>query len=61
MNVYMDNSIEAAIGYLKAFEQTMKLASMKDDGQVSKDEAKLLKRLNKATDKYIDELESLLD
>ena len=61
MNTYMDTSIKACIGYLRAFEQTMKLSATKDDGQVSKDEAKLLKRLNKLTDKYITELEYLLD
>ena len=61
MNTYMDTSIKACIGYLRAFEQTMKLSATKDDVQVSKDEAKLLKRLNKLTDKYITELEYLLD
>ena len=61
MNTYMDSSIKAAIGYLKAFEQGMRLAAMKDDGQISKEEAKILKRLEKATNKYIDELEYLID
>ncbi len=61
MNTYMDSSIKAAIGYLKAFEQGMRLAAMKDDGQISKEEAKILKRLEKATNKYIDELEYMIE
>lgn len=61
MNAYMENSIKACIGYLKSFEQGMKVAAMRDDGLISKDEAKLLKRLNKLTDKYIDELEDMVE
>ena len=34
---------------------------MKDDGQISKEEAKILKRLEKATNKYIDELEYMIE
>ena len=61
MNTYMQTSIKACIGYLKSFEQGMKVAAMRDDGLVSKDEAKLLKRLSKATDRYIDELEDMME
>ena len=35
-------------------------AALKDDGEVTKDEEKLIKKLAKATQKYRDELESLL-
>ncbi|MBQ3269669.1 MAG: hypothetical protein IJH09_07090 [Clostridia bacterium] len=61
MNTYMSMTIKAAIGYLEAFEQAMKVAAMKDDAVTSKQEEKVLKKLNKITDKYIDELENLLD
>ena len=61
MNTYMEMNVKAAIGYLRAFEQSMKAASLRDDGVTSKHEEKELKKLNKLTDKYIDELESLLD
>ena len=61
MNSYMETSVKACIGYLRAFEQGMRLSAMKDDGQVSKEEAKILKRLDKLTDKYITELEYMLD
>ena len=61
MNTYMSMTIKAAIGYLEAFEQAMKVAAMKDDAVTDKQEEKVLKKLNKITDKYIDELENLLD
>ena len=62
MNTYMSMTIKAAIGYLEAFEQAMKVAAMKDDAVTSKQEEKVLKKLNKITDKYIDELKtSLID
>ena len=57
----MEMTIKSAIGYLKAFEQSMKAASLRDDGFTSKQEEKDLKKLNKLTDKYIEELESMLD
>ena len=57
----MDTSIKACIGYLRAFEQSMKMAAMKDDARISKGEEKMLKRLNKATERYIRELEDLSD
>ena len=61
MNTYTSMTIKAAIGYLEAFEQAMKVAAMKDDAVMSKQEEKVLKKLNKITNKYIDELENLLD
>ena len=41
--------------------KNLKVAAMKDDAVTSKQEEKVLKKLNKITDKYIDELENLLD
>ena len=60
MNNYLETSIRSAIGYLGTFEQAVKMAALKDDGEVTKDEEKLIKKLAKATQKYRDELESLL-
>lgn len=61
MNQHMNLTVKAAIVYLKAFEQSMRVSAMKDDGAVDKQEEKDLKRLKKLTDKYIDELEGMLD
>ena len=56
MNVYMQATVKAAVGYLKAFKQSIEMASRRDDGQIDKSENKTLKRIYKATDRYIDEL-----
>ena len=60
-NVYMETTIKAAIGYLEAFKQSMKVATLKNDGRIDKKEEKLLKKLNRITDRYIDDLENLID
>ena len=57
----MEASVKACVGYLRAFEQGMKVAAVKDDGQVSRDEARLLKKLNRATDRYIKHLERMAE
>lgn len=61
MNTYIDANIKACIGYLQAFQQSVKMAAMKDDGKIDRNEEKVLKRLNKATEKYIRELDDLRD
>lgn len=61
MNSYMEMSIKACIGYLDSFVQGMRVAALKDDSIVSRDEEKILKKLNKTTEKYKRELDSLLD
>ena len=61
MNAYMQMSIKACIGYLDSFKQGIKVAAMKDDGAISRDEEKLVKRLNKATEKYQRELSDLIE
>jgi len=44
---------------LKNFEVGCELAATKDDGSISREEEKQLKRIKKATDKYRKELESI--
>jgi len=61
MNTYMEMSIKACVGYLDSFVQGMKVAALKDDGIVSREEEKILKKLNKAKEKYKRELETLID
>ncbi len=61
MNTYIQMSIKTCIGYLDSFKQGMRMAAMKDDGAISREEEKLLKRLNKATEKYQRELSDMLD
>lgn len=60
MNDYMDSYITGAIIYLKSFKQSLRMAALKKDGYIDKDEQKVLDKANKATDKYIKELEKLV-
>ncbi len=59
MNEYMKRHLDSAVGYLRVFQDSMRLAAMKDDGLTDKREQKLLKRLNRATEKYIARLKRL--
>ena len=43
----------------KTFEQSCRMAAMKNDGQIDKAEEKTLKKISAATQKFIKELESL--
>ncbi len=61
MNTFMNTNIKATCGYLKAFVQSLRMSAMRDDGQMDKQEEKLLKKVNALTDKYIRNLEDLLD
>lgn len=43
------------------FKQSCEMAAKKDDGQISKDEAKTLARITKAAESFKKELEALLN
>lgn len=59
MNTYIDAQITNMITMAKTFEQSCKMAAMKNDGQIDKAEEKALKRIKAATDHFIKELERL--
>ena len=59
MNTYMKAQIDNMISTLKIFQSSCELSATKDDGQIDKDEAKALKTINKATERFIKEIESL--
>lgn len=60
MNDYMDSYITGAITYLKTLKQSLRIAALKKNGYIDKDEQKVLDKANRATDKYIKELEKLV-
>lgn len=45
----------------KTFGQSCELAAMKDDGQISKDEIKQLKRIKAAVEAFCKELDKVKD
>lgn len=59
MNTYIDAQITNMITMAKTFEQSCKMAAMKNDGQIDKAEEKTLKRIKAATNHFIKELERL--
>lgn len=61
MNDYMESYINGTITYLKTFQSSLRMAAMKNDGRIDKQEQKVIDKANKLTDKYIRELEYLID
>ena len=59
MNDHMRRNLNSAVGYLKAFQDSMRLAAMKDDGLVDEKEKRVLKKLDRATRKYLARLNRL--
>ena len=59
MNTYIDAQITNMITMVKTFEQSCKLAAIENDGHVNKIEAKQLKKISNATDRFIRELEKI--
>lgn len=57
MNTYITTQITNMQIMLKTFEQSCKMAAMQDDGKISRDEEKKLKRIHEATTRYKEELE----
>ncbi len=42
-----------------AFRQRCEAAALKDDGKIDEEEARILKKVNAATDKFLKELEKI--
>ena len=59
MDSFIHTQINNMIQSLKNFEFGCELAATKDDGSISREEEKQLKKIKKATDKYRKELESI--
>lgn len=61
MNTYMESYITSSITYLKTFKQSLRMAAMRNDGRIDRQEQKIIDKVDKLTDKYIRELEKLTD
>lgn len=59
MNTYIDAQIVNMIAIVRTFEQSCKMAAMKNDGTIDKTEEKQLKKINAATQRFIKELEKI--
>lgn len=59
MNFYIDAQIVNMKAMVKTFEQSCRMAATKDDGKISPEEEKVLKKISAASQKFIKELDKL--
>lgn len=59
MNYHIDAQIVNLKAIVKTFEQSCKMAAMKDDGKISPDEEKVLKKINAATQRFLKDLDKV--
>lgn len=59
MNSYIDAQIINMIAMAKTFEQSCRMAALKNDGTIDRDEEKTLKKISAATEDFIKKLNSL--
>lgn len=59
MNSYIKAQILNITTMTKTFEQACEMAAMKDDGQISREEEKQLKKIKAASQKFRKELEAI--
>lgn len=59
MNVYMKMQIANAIAFTDSFLSSCELAAIKDDGVISKQEAKELKQIKNAAEEFRRKLEKI--
>lgn len=59
MNEYIRSQILNMTAMLTTFEQSCKMAATKNDGQIDKDEAKQLKKISAACQKFKTELNKI--
>lgn len=59
MNSYLQAQITTIITTVKSMQATCQLTALKDDGKIDHEEAKVLKKISTATEKYIRELQKI--
>ena len=60
MNAFMKGQIVNIISMVKVFKNSCKMAASKDDGVMSREEEKQMKKINEAADRFIKELEKVM-
>ncbi len=59
-NTWMEMQIVNQIQVSESFKNTCLIASQKDDGKTSREEKKILDKINKETDAYIKALKKMI-
>ena len=59
MNSYIEAQIFNIKSMVKVFNQSCEMAAMKDDGKISKEEAKQLSKIKAAAERFCKELDKI--
>lgn len=59
MNQYINAQILNMTTMVKTFTQSCRMAALKDDGTIDRNEQKMLDKINKASERFIKELEAV--
>ncbi len=59
MNDYIKAQIMNMVAIVKTFELSCKMAAQKDDGKIDSEELRQLKKINKASEKFIQQLTNI--
>lgn len=59
MNQYIEAQIMNMVNMAKTFEASCKMAALKNDGTIDRDEERQLKKISAATKHFIQELEKI--
>lgn len=59
MNQYIEAQILNMTTMVKTFQQSCKMAAIKDDGQIDRAEEKQLRKINDAAERFIKELQKI--
>ena len=60
MNSFIESQIKNMMTTVTLFRKSCEVAAMQDDGAVSREEEKFLKRIDKCSERFVSELEALL-
>ena len=60
MNTFIQIQINYMVSSVEAFMRSCKLAATKDDGIVSKEERRILRKINRASNRYNRQLNRIL-
>ncbi len=60
MNTFIQIQLKYMVSSVEAFMQSCKLAATKDDGIISKEEQRILRKINRASNRYNKQLNRIL-
>ena len=60
MNDYMKNQIKTMIVSVQTFQNGIRISALEDDGTIDKDEEKIIKKAQKASEQYEKEFRKLI-